>query len=122
MTSRSSPSATEPGRRERRPGSAGRGVTAGARSQALTAWLAWEAGRSETLASWLDKEGGGGPDHALARELALGAMTWARLYDALADRFLTPGRQPPALRWALRLMAHQMFALDRIPVHAAVDE
>ena len=49
-------------------------------------------------------------------------MTWARLYDALADRFLTPGRQPPALRWALRLMAHQLFALDRIPVHAAVDE
>ncbi len=122
MRSRSSLSATESGRGEPRPASAGRTSAAGARTQALTALLAWEAGRSETLASWLDKEGSGGPDQALARELALGAMTWARLYDALADRFLTPGRQPPALRWDLRLMAHQLFALDRIPVHAAVDE
>jgi 16S rRNA (cytosine967-C5)-methyltransferase len=92
-----------------------------ARSVALAALLAWEDGRCEHLAEEVDSAGLTGPDSGLARELALGAVTWARLYDHLADRFLKPGRQPPVLRAALRLIAHQLFALDRIPVHAALD-
>ena len=58
---------------------------------------------------------------ALARELALGVIRHQRLYDHMAATFLRPGDQPQPLLLALRLAAHQFFALDRIPVHAAVD-
>ncbi len=92
-----------------------------ARRTALTAVLAWDRGEAEdvesSLATLPDAR-----DAALARELATGAVAWMRLYDVLADRFLRPGRQPMELRWGLRLMAHQLFALDRIPPHAAVGE
>jgi 16S rRNA (cytosine967-C5)-methyltransferase len=60
-------------------------------------------------------------DQGLARELALGAVRWLRLYDHLAGRFLRPGPQPEALLVALRIGCHQLFALDRVPPHAAVD-
>ena len=59
-------------------------------------------------------------DAALARELALGAVRWLRLYDALAARFLRQ-RPEPGLSWALRIGCHQLFALDRVPPSAAVD-
>jgi 16S rRNA (cytosine967-C5)-methyltransferase len=58
---------------------------------------------------------------ALARELSLGVIRHQRLYDWLAGGFLRAGGQPEPLLLALRLAAHQLFALDRIPVHAAVD-
>jgi 16S rRNA (cytosine967-C5)-methyltransferase len=57
-------------------------------------------------------------DTALARELVLGALRYDRLYDHLASRFLRPGRQPVALVAILRIAAHQLYALDRIPPHA----
>lgn len=61
-------------------------------------------------------------ERALARELALGAVRHRRLYDHLADRFLARrDAQPAALRHALRLACHQLFALDRVPPHAATD-
>jgi 16S rRNA (cytosine967-C5)-methyltransferase len=59
-------------------------------------------------------------DRGLARELVLGAERFALLYDTVADRFLRPGPQPAPLRAALRLGAHQLLALDRVPPHAAV--
>lgn len=92
-----------------------------ARSVALAALLAWEDGRCELVGEAVEQAGLSGPDAGLARELALGAVTWARLYDHVADRFLKPGRQPAVLRATLRLIAHQLFALDRIPAHAALD-
>jgi 16S rRNA (cytosine967-C5)-methyltransferase len=48
-------------------------------------------------------------------------VRWLRLYDHLAARFLRPGPQSPVLLAALRIACHQLFALDRIPAHAAVD-
>jgi 16S rRNA (cytosine967-C5)-methyltransferase len=86
-------------------------------------WLLSEIaeGRQERVAAALagltldEREAG------LARELSLGTIRHQRLYDALAGRFLRPGAQPEPLLLALRLAAHQLFALDRIPVHAAVD-
>ncbi|MFW5753131.1 MAG: transcription antitermination factor NusB [Planctomycetota bacterium] len=63
-----------------------------------------------------------GRDRALARELALGALRHRRLYDCLYERHLRPGPQPHLFRHALRIGAHQLYALDRIPVHAAVGE
>jgi 16S rRNA (cytosine967-C5)-methyltransferase len=93
---------------------------ASARTAALEVVLSWAEGRSEHVADALSELQGG--DAALTRELALGAVTHARLYDHLSDRFLRSGRQPEVLRWCLRLVAHQLYALDRIPPHAAVHE
>jgi 16S rRNA (cytosine967-C5)-methyltransferase len=79
------------------------------------------AGRQERATTALaelsldEREGG------LARELSLGIIRHQRLYDCLAGRFLRAGVQPEPLLLSLRLAAHQLFALDRIPVHAAVD-
>ena len=71
------------------------------------------------MSDW-DSTGLEGADAGLARELILGCATHARLYDWLADRYLRPGPQPIELRIALRLAAHQLFAFDRVPPHAAV--
>ena len=95
-------------------------TNASARTAALEAVISWAEGRSEHVADALSELQGG--DAALTRELALGAVTHARLYDHLSDRFLKSGRQPDVLRWCLRLVAHQLYALDRIPPHAAVHE
>ena len=97
-------------------------ATGGARVLALRALRAWAEGASHTVAEAIDALHVSGPDAALAREIALGAMAQRRLYDHLADRFLKPGRQSETLRDCLRIMAHQLFALDRIPPHAAVGE
>ncbi len=91
------------------------------RRMAVEALLAWTTGRTDTVAAALEGTPRT-PDGALARELALGAVIWQRLYDHLADRFLRGTRQPEVLRVVLRILAHQLFALDRIPPHAAVGE
>lgn len=59
-----------------------------------------------------------GRDAALARELVHGALRFGLLYDAVMDRLLTRPDPPPALRRALRLAAHQILGMDRIPPHA----
>ncbi len=93
-----------------------------AREAAFDAVLAWAEGRVEHLDDALGEMAGFDPrDQALARELALGAVRWLRLYDHLAARFLRPGPQPEALLVALRIGAHQLFALDRVPPYSAVD-
>ena len=92
----------------------------GARTVALRTVHPWASSRIDNIADGLQVAAG--PDAALARELALGAVAWARLYDHLALRFLRKGRQADELRWCLRIAAHQLFALDRVPPHAAVHE
>jgi 16S rRNA (cytosine967-C5)-methyltransferase len=47
-------------------------------------------------------------------------VRWQRLYDAVCDPLLRRGEQPRALRIALRMLCHQLFACDRIPPHAAL--
>jgi 16S rRNA (cytosine967-C5)-methyltransferase len=91
------------------------------RTAALQALVALDRGVMPHLDAWDAAEAGlDGPDAGLARELILGCAAHARLYDALADRFLRPGPQPLELRIALRIAAHQLFAFDRVPPHAAV--
>jgi 16S rRNA (cytosine967-C5)-methyltransferase len=97
-------------------------VTTSARQLALSAVLALDQKRIEQLDEMLDRQQGDARDLALARELALGAVRFARLYDWLTHGFLRPGPQPPALLAALRVGCHQLFACDRIPPHAAVGE
>lgn len=91
------------------------------RRLAAEALLAWVNGRCDTVSAALEGTPRT-PDGALARELAIGAVIWQRLYDHLTDRFLRGTRQPEVLRVVLRILAHQLFALDRIPPHAAVGE
>lgn len=88
----------------------------------MRALRTWAEGSADTVGEAITALRIDGPDASLARELALGAIAHRRLYDHLADRFLRPGRQSEALRDCLRIMAHQLFALDRIPPHAAVGE
>lgn len=63
-------------------------------------------------------------DHALLRELVLGTLRWLRFIDhvlvAAAQRPLH--RIQRALLAPLRIGAYQLFFLDRVPPHAAVNE
>lgn len=91
------------------------------RSAAMSALLRLERGEVPHLDDWDAAEAGlGGPDAGLARELILGCVANARLYDALSARFLRPGPQADTLLVALRIAAHQLLALDRVPPHAAL--
>ncbi|MBA3707991.1 MAG: hypothetical protein H0W83_04110 [Planctomycetes bacterium] len=95
----------------------------GARDVAYQALAALADGRIDRLDEHLDRHApDDGRDAGLARELALGAVRYQRLYDQIAARFLKPGPQPPPLLITLRLGCHQLFALDRVPPHAAVHE
>ena len=61
-------------------------------------------------------------DRGLCHELVLGAVRWQATLDWLIER-KTPGRtQKAALQDLLRLGLYQIFWLDRIPDHAAVNE
>lgn len=90
------------------------------RRAAIAAVAAVAEGRRERLddGAWLELPPA---DRALARELAHGALTHHRLYDWLAARLLRRAPAPEPLASALRVLAHQLFALDRIPPHAALD-
>ncbi len=63
-------------------------------------------------------------DHALLRELVLGTLRWLRFIDhvlvAASQRPLD--RIQRALLAPLRIGAYQLFFLDRVPPHAAVNE
>jgi 16S rRNA (cytosine967-C5)-methyltransferase len=61
-------------------------------------------------------------DRGLCQELAYGVARWQATLDWLIER-KTPGRtQKIALQNLLRLGLYQIFWLDRIPNHAAVNE
>jgi 16S rRNA (cytosine967-C5)-methyltransferase len=77
----------------------------------------------ETLRAMLDDQVKS-EDAGLATELSLGVLRWQRLLDFAIDGNLT---KPPEtldieVRIALRLGAHQLLFLDRIPPRAAVHE
>ena len=61
-------------------------------------------------------------DRALCQELAYGAVRWQRTLDWLIARKTGGRTQKTALQILLRLGLYQMFWLDRIPDHAAVNE
>jgi len=96
-----------------------------ARLVAVRALLAWQEGQAEFLDDALARSEASlsdDRDQGLARELALGALRHGMLYDAVMDQFLKRSHQPFALRACLRIGCHQLFALDRVPPHAAVAE
>jgi 16S rRNA (cytosine967-C5)-methyltransferase len=69
----------------------------------------------------------GGPDErdaALMHELVKGSLRWRGRLDYVLDRRIHIGlsQVQPWVRNVLRLGAYQLLFLDRIPVHAAVDE
>src|SRR6185312_16430218 len=62
------------------------------------------------------------PDRGLCQEIVYGVVRWQAALDWLITR-KTPGRtQKSALQNLLRLGLYQIFWLDRIPNHAAVNE
>jgi 16S rRNA (cytosine967-C5)-methyltransferase len=62
------------------------------------------------------------PDRALARELTLGVVRWQMTLDWLISLRTDDRPQQGAVQNALRLGLYQLFWLDRIPAHAAVNE
>jgi 16S rRNA (cytosine967-C5)-methyltransferase len=84
-----------------------------------------EAG-GEFVENLLDRELAGAalsaPDRALCQELVYGAVRWQRTLDHLVARKTGGRRQQPALQNLLNLGLYQIFWLDRIPGHAAVNE
>ncbi len=69
----------------------------------------------------------GGPDErdqALMHELVKGTLRWRGRLDWVLDRLVHVGltQVPPWIRNVMRMGAYQLLFLDRVPVHAAVDE
>ena len=62
------------------------------------------------------------PDRALCQEIVYGVTRWQATLDWLIARKTGGRKQKPALQNLLRLGLYQIFWLDRIPNHAAVNE
>jgi len=62
------------------------------------------------------------PDRALCQEIVYGAVRWQATLDWLIARKTGGRKQKAALQNLLRLGLYQIFWLDRIPGHAAVNE
>jgi 16S rRNA (cytosine967-C5)-methyltransferase len=61
-------------------------------------------------------------DRALCQEIVYGIVRWQATLDWLITRKTDGREQKPALQNLLRLGLYQIFRLDRIPDHAAVNE
>ena len=61
-------------------------------------------------------------DRHLCQELAYGIVRWQATLDWLIARKTAAREQKPMLRNLLRMGLYQIFWLDRIPGHAAVNE
>src|SRR5579863_763612 len=63
-------------------------------------------------------------DASLATELTLGVLRWQRLLDFLIQRYLERRAEQLdlAVLLALRLGIYQLRYLDRVPLHAAINE
>jgi len=63
-------------------------------------------------------------DRALATELVYGVLRWKRRLDGIIGRCSDHPKKKiqPRLRDILRIALYQIFLLDRIPEHAAVDQ
>ena len=62
------------------------------------------------------------PNRALCQEIVYGVVRWQDTLDWLIARKTGGRSQKPALQNLLRLALYQIFWLDRIPGHAAVNE
>lgn len=80
--------------------------------------------QSEYLEQRLETELGGltGPDRGLCLELVCGVVRWQATLDWLIFRKTAGRTQKPGLQTLVRLGLYQMFWLDRVPDHAAVNE
>jgi 16S rRNA (cytosine967-C5)-methyltransferase len=63
-----------------------------------------------------------GPDRGLLQEMVCGAVRWEATLDWLIAQRTGGRRQKRILQILLRLGLYQLFWLDRIPAHAAVNE
>ncbi|AZK49029.1 16S rRNA (cytosine(967)-C(5))-methyltransferase RsmB [Paenibacillus lentus] len=72
----------------------------------------------------LQKSGLTGPEAGLATELVYGTISRKNTIDYYLDQFVAKGvvKLQPWVRNLLRLSFYQIFYLDRIPPHAAVNE
>lgn len=72
----------------------------------------------------LQKSGLSGPDAGLATELVYGTISRLNTIDYLLEPFVSKGlgKLQPWVRNLLRLSFYQVYYLDRIPPHAAVNE
>ncbi len=63
-------------------------------------------------------------DRALLTELVYGVLRWQGRLDWRIDQLskIKPKKIDPAIRILLRMALYQLFFLERIPAHAAVDE
>ena len=61
-------------------------------------------------------------DRGLCQEIVYGIVRWQATLDWLIARKTDGREQKPALQNLLRLGLYQIFQLDRIPDHAAVNE
>ncbi len=61
-------------------------------------------------------------DRALVHELVCGVVRWQATLDWLIERKTGGRKQKPGIERLLRLGLYQLFWLDRIPDHAAVNE
>jgi 16S rRNA (cytosine967-C5)-methyltransferase len=76
----------------------------------------------ELLEEALGKAGLSAPDRHLCQELVYGIVRWQATLDWLISRKTQDRAQKPVLQNLLRLGLYQIFWLDRIPDHAAVNE
>ncbi|SVD19913.1 uncharacterized protein METZ01_LOCUS372767, partial [marine metagenome] len=63
-----------------------------------------------------------GPDRGLCQELVLGVIRRLATLDWLIEQKTDGRRQQPLAHTLLRLGLYQIFYLDRVPDHAAVNE
>jgi 16S rRNA (cytosine967-C5)-methyltransferase len=70
----------------------------------------------------LERSGLSGLDRGLCRELVLGVVRWQATLDWLIMQKTQGRTQKAGLQDLLRLGLYQIFWLDRIPAHAAVNE
>ncbi|HBF23065.1 MAG TPA: hypothetical protein DDW23_04540 [Planctomycetes bacterium] len=69
-----------------------------------------------------DKFGLEGADRSLARQMLLGVLRHGITLDQVAQAYAKKRIRDPALCWTLRLGLYQLFYLDSVPDHAAVNE
>jgi 16S rRNA (cytosine967-C5)-methyltransferase len=94
------------------------------REIALEILLQRKTGRfvENLLDSALNRAKLSGADRGLCQELVYGVVRWQATLDWLIDQKTQNRPQKPILRELLRLGLYQIFWLERIPNHAAVNE
>lgn len=111
--------------KERSPGGSARRISAReAALQVLTSVEQEGAYSNLLLNGVLQKSGLTGPDAGLTTELVYGTIARLNTIDYYLEKFVTKGlgKLAPWVRNLLRLSFYQIYYLDRIPPHAAVNE